>query len=67
MTVFLLQHAGLGDVPVDAIGSGDWPRAATPPRHAVLKDTRLMGAGLPPMPAWQDSVKAWLVDSVQDG
>jgi len=64
--VFLLRHAGLGDVPVDAIGSEDWPRAATPPRHAVLRDTRLTDAGLPPMPAWQDSMKAWLADRARD-
>ena len=64
--VFLLRHAGLGDVPVDAIGSEEWPRAATPPRHAVLKDTRLTGAGIPPMPAWCDSVKAWLANHARD-
>ena len=65
--VFLLRHADLDDVPIDAIGSKEWPRAATPPRHAVLKDTRLTGVGIPPMPAWRDSVKAWLVDSTRTG
>ena len=65
--VFLLRHAGLGEVPVEAIGSAEWPRAATPPRHAVLRDTRLTGAGIPPMPAWRDSVEAWLADHTRDG
>ena len=65
--VFLLRHCGLGHVPVDAIGSAEWPRAAAPPHHAVLKDTRLATAGIPPMPPWRDSVRAWLLNGTPEG
>ena len=57
---FLLDQADLATVRVDPIGSDAWPRAATPPRHAVLKDTRLAKARIAVMPPWQESVTAWL-------
>ena len=64
---YLLDQAGLSEVIVNPIPSKEWPRASTPPRHAVLKDTRLFCSGITPMPLWRESVKTWINTNLPGG
>ena len=54
----ILRLSGRGHVPVVPIQHHQWPRPATPPRHAVLLNTLgpYLGIELPP---WQDALRRY--------
>ncbi len=54
----ILRLSGRGHIPVVPIQHHQWPRAATPPRHAVLRNTLgpYLGIELPP---WQDALRRY--------
>lgn len=51
----VLAHAGRADVPVTPIAASEWPRAVTPPRHAVLANQAAAALGIRLRP-WQEAV-----------
>ncbi len=54
----ILQRAGRGHVPVVPIQHHQWKRLATPPRHAVLRNTLGPRLGITLRP-WQDALDAY--------
>jgi dTDP-4-dehydrorhamnose reductase len=57
--VAIVRGAGL-DVPVEAIGSADYPTAAPRPAYSVLDNARWRGLGEPPLPDWRAGLRAYL-------
>ncbi len=55
----VLAATGRGDVPLTPIGLDEWPRPATPPRHAVLVNQAAAALGIVLRP-WQDALAAYL-------
>jgi dTDP-4-dehydrorhamnose reductase len=55
----LLDQAGLGDVPIEAILSTDWPRPSTPPRYSPLTNQigTLVGIRLR---SWKEAISAYV-------
>jgi len=58
----ILRLAGRGHVPVTPIPSGEWPRAATPPRQAVLSNTAGAELGITLRP-WQEALAAYFAEA----
>ncbi|MDH7484650.1 MAG: dTDP-4-dehydrorhamnose reductase [Anaerolineae bacterium] len=54
----ILRLAGRGHVPVTPIPSSEWPRAATPPRRAVLANTAGAELGITLRP-WKDALREY--------
>ena len=54
----ILQRAGRGDIPIVPIQHHQWKRLATPPRHAVLRNTLGPRLGITLRP-WQDALDAY--------
>lgn len=50
-----LRLAGLADVPVTPISSGEWPRRTTPPSHAILLNSVGAALGITLRP-WQEAL-----------
>lgn len=57
---FVLDASGRAAIPITPIASREWPRTATAPLHAVLRDTRLRKEGLGVMPSWQNAMRRLL-------
>ena len=56
----IFRLRGLGTIDLRPCSTADYPRPAPRPHFSALAKTRLAEAGLPPMPAWQDALVAFL-------
>lgn len=55
----ILELAGRGDVPVEAITADQWPRAAEPPLYAPIVNFAAAALGITLRP-WQEALQAYL-------
>jgi dTDP-4-dehydrorhamnose reductase len=58
----IVELAGLADVTVEAIASGDYPTPARRPENSRMLDTRGRALGLPPRPHWRDALERFLAE-----
>lgn len=56
---YVLDRAGLGDVPIQPISSREWPRASTPPTYAAMSNQAARTLGIT-LRGWQAAVDAFL-------
>lgn len=56
---YLLDRAGYAQTPVEAITSGEWQRASSPPPHTPLVNSAGAMIGITLRP-WQEAADAWL-------
>ena len=55
----ILRRAKI-DLPIARTTSSEFPTLAKRPAYSALAHTAMVEAGLPPLPAWQDAVSAYL-------
>ncbi len=62
----IVSDAGL-DVPVEAIGSAEYPTPAPRPAYSVLDNRRWRELGEPPLPDWREGLHAYMSALRADG
>ena len=55
-----LEEAGLAGVPVEPIGTADYPTRARRPAYSVLDGRAWRELGEPPLPPWREALRAYL-------
>ena len=56
----VLEAAGLGNVPVEAITTAEYPTPATRPAYSVLDNRAWRELGEAPLPDWSEGVRAYV-------
>ena len=61
----IFRQAGMEDVAVTPVASGEFPAKARRPRNSVMNKAKLEEHGFAPLPPWQDALRRYLQETGQ--